>query len=101
MVCSDLNPYANHLAYTNVMTSDDGLKSLEILKKQSFPISVYVARGPGGSACTDEGVEEMLKILGKKRLSVKIFDKAGHSIHNTDREGFCNLVHKQWMESNL
>ena len=83
------------------MASDDGLQAIETIKSYlkgssfTFPVSLFVARGPGGTACSEEGVDQMKKIL-KDKLEVLKFNDAGHSIHNTSWEEICDTVNKQW-----
>lgn len=90
-IWTNINPMARHLACNRVLSQRDARSAFESLRKESFPVHLYIAGK--GSVCKEEGsggVEEMRRIL--PRLKVSRFPSGYHSIHNTARPQFLTEI---------
>jgi pimeloyl-ACP methyl ester carboxylesterase len=93
-----INPDFRKLCYEHVLSTSQGRKDcqrisslLKVNKNEiNFPVHLLVA-GNDGTVCIEESIQEMKQILGDA-LTIHRFLNAGHSIHSTEPQKYCESI---------
>ena len=92
---SDLSPQAQELAWQHVLNVDDADRAWDILAStQDVPFSVHLwIASDKGTVCKRAGPKSIGDLVDRlPTAKLQQFDRADHSIHNTDRLAFVNAL---------